>query len=147
MIIEMIQSVLGYYGDKMLYGSIGWFGIIGFLTYACVIVAVTRLPWNMIISPLFRFHCISLVLSSLSAPVLAVMSSFILKVLLSETQSGLNFISVYMWFGLSMTFFSGCFLCAFLMSVSCNTFQRVLLFSNALLIMIGYFVIKGLYLI
>lgn len=147
MIIEMIQSVLACYSDTMLYGSICWFGMIGFLAHACVIVAVTRLPWNTIISSLLRFHLMSLVLSSLSAPILAVISSNLLKVLFSEIQFGLDFVSVYVWFGLSMTFFSSCFLCVFLASVSCKTFQKALLITDALLILIGYFVIKGLFLI
>lgn len=133
--------VFAYFSSSLLYASLVWFALVGYLAHLCVVMLLIRLSAAQVVAPLMRFHAISLGISYLVAPVLTAFSCAVFKVLYGAVAMDLPAHMLYFSVALSMMLCSTYFFCSFFASVSCKKVQQVLFFADGLLTIIGYFVL------
>lgn len=118
-----------YFSSSLLYATLMWFAIFGYLAHVCVVMILTHLNFKKISWPLLQFHIVSLAISYVGAPIISTLFfSFGIHVL---------FIS----FALSMLICTSYFLCSYFSEKSCKQFQQALFIADSLLTGLGYLVV------
>lgn len=141
---EIVANALQIYSTSTLYTIMLWFGLVGSILSAALIIFLTKIkPWQALLS-VMQMYAIALLIAGIIAPMMSVLlvkTQELLFVPVAQIAVGMH---LYVWYGVIVIMVLRHILCQMFVSVACRRWNIGLWIIHIFVMVMGYVVLRSL---